>query len=82
MLSGIYPDTEYDQDIWTKDDEGEQADLEPDAQAVVLAHDWTKQSRTVTFEDAEDEERLALVNERASEDPAFAALVELTLGRP
>lgn len=32
------------------------------------------------FAHSEDAERLALVNERATTDPAFAALAELTLG--
>lgn len=37
--------------------------------------------QTATFEQSEDAERLAVVNERAQVDPAFAALVELTLGK-
>jgi hypothetical protein len=54
--------------------------LPPEADPVLAAHDASKPQRTSVFEQAEDSERLALINERAQIDPAFAALVDLTLG--
>lgn len=39
----------------------------------------TGPARSAAFEAAEDAERLALVAARASEDPAYAALADLTL---
>ena len=53
--------------------------LPPEAAPVLAAHDATKPQRTAAFEDAEDAERLRIVNERAKTDPAYAALAELTL---
>jgi hypothetical protein len=46
---------------------------------VVDAHDASGPQRTKAFEAAEDEERLRLVADRSSDDPAFAALAELAL---
>lgn len=60
---------------------GEPAELPTEAEPVVEAHDATKPARTTTFEQAEDAERLAIVRARAAEDPAFAALADLTLGK-
>jgi hypothetical protein len=60
---------------------GEQEDLPDEAQPVLDAHNPNKPSQTAQFEQAEDVERLALVRERAAEDPAFAALTDLTLGK-
>ena len=60
---------------------GEQEDLPDEAQPVLDAHNPNKPSQTALFEQAEDAERLNLVRERAIEDPAFAALADLTLGK-
>lgn len=69
-------------ELRTDDDAGHMRDFTPEEQPVVLqvvaAH---SPARTQDFEAAEDTDRLRLVRERAAEDPAFAALVELTLGK-
>lgn len=57
------------------------AELPPEAEAVVEAHDGTVHDRATVFESAEDAERIAVINERAQIDPAYAALVEMTLGK-
>jgi hypothetical protein len=58
-------------------------DVPPEAAPIVDAHDASKPKRSAQFEQAEDVERLALVNERAQTDPAFAALADLSLrGKP
>jgi hypothetical protein len=68
-----------DDQIYTTNAEGELVDLPPEADPVISAHDPNKGARTDTFETQEDAERLALVQERASVDPAFAALADLAL---
>jgi hypothetical protein len=52
--------------------------LEDDGTITILPPDTRPQQQAV-FEQAEDAERLRLVNERAREDPAFAALADLAL---
>jgi hypothetical protein len=61
------------------DADGQTIPPTPEAEVVIDKHDASKPKRTVAFETAEDVERLALINERAQTDPAFAALAELTL---
>lgn len=56
-------------------------ELPPEAVPIVEAHDGTTTARAAAFESAEDAERLRLVNERARDDAAFAALADLTLGK-
>lgn len=68
-------------DLFTTDEAGVFVDLPPEAEPVVAKHDGTKKQRTAEFESQEDVERLRLINERAQTDPAFAALVDLTLGK-
>lgn len=59
--------------------------LPPEAAPVVTAHlekhDPVKKQAMTTFETQEDAERIAIIRERASTDPAFAALADLTLGK-
>lgn len=50
-----------------------------DAQHAAAAADRAARHAEARFAGSEDAERLALVAERAAEDPAFAALAELTL---
>ena len=61
------------------DAEGAPIPPTPETEAVVEAHDASKPKRASLFEEQEDAERLALVNQRAQVDPAFAALSELVL---
>lgn len=70
--------TDTDAELYTYDGI-EPADLPPEAVPVVEAHDAGRQGRAFAFEADEDAERLALVAARSAEDPAFAALAELTL---
>jgi len=74
-------DTDGEVYTYTTDVPGDATELPPEAQPVVDAHDPTKPQRAAAFEQAEDAERLALVNERARQDAAFAALADLTLSR-
>lgn len=67
-------------ELYTFDAEGMWDELPPEAGPVVDAHDASRPTRTAAFETSEDQERLRIVNERAREDPAFAALADLTLG--
>lgn len=66
-------------DLFTYDEDGFPTELPPEAVPVVDAHDARKPDRAAAFEAAEDAERLAIVNERARTDPAYAALAELAL---
>lgn len=66
-------------ELVTWDDDGQTVDVPPEMAPVVAAHDPTKHARSATFEQAEDAERLRIVNERARTDPAYAALAELAL---
>lgn len=68
-----------DAQVYTFDDGGVPLDLPPEARPVVDAHDAGKRGRTAAFEATEDAERLAIINERASADPAFAALADYVL---
>lgn len=83
-LSGIvvnglgHSGTDTDGDVYTYQGAAS-VDLPPDAAPVVAAHDAGKPAKTKTFEAAEDAERVRIVNERARDDPAFAALAELVL---
>lgn len=52
--------------------------LEPDGNVTIIPPSDAP-GRVQQFAAAEDAERLRLVNERARDDPAFAALAELTL---
>jgi hypothetical protein len=64
-------------EVYTYDASGSPIDLPPEAEPVVDAHDPTPRAQAI--EQQADLERLALVNERAQTDPAFAALAELAL---
>lgn len=64
-----------------RDDQWPHGELPEEAVPIVDAHDGTVKHRTAAFATAEDAERLAIVNERAQTDPAFAALADLTLGK-
>ena len=78
---GYYPtDNPGGGEVHTYDD-GEIADLPPEAGPVVAAHDASKTARSQVFEGQEDAERLGVVAERAQTDPAFAALADLALGK-
>jgi hypothetical protein len=77
--SGEQPGAPGERDLFTYDADGAPAELPPEAEPVVEAHDASKPKRTAAFEAAEDEERLRLINERARTDPAYAALAELAL---
>src|SRR5262245_4497703 len=66
-------------EVRTVNDQGQVVDLPPEAQAVLDAHDPTPLDKIA--ETTEDIERLAIINERAQTDPAYAALVEMTLGK-
>ena len=68
-------------DLFTYGEDGFWIDLPSEAQPVLDAHDASKTPRAKAFERQEDVERIALVQARAEEDPAFAALAELTLGK-
>lgn len=68
-------------EVFAVDAGGSLSPPSPEQQAVIDAHDGTVKQRTAAFEAQEDAERLARVTERAAEDPAFAALAELTLGK-
>ena len=70
-----------EREIFNYGDDGLPAELPPEAEPVLAAHDGTKKDKTATFEAAEDAERLQIVRDRAAEDPAFAALADLTLGK-
>ena len=78
LVSRGNPDDPHDADLWDTGDRG-WIDLPPEAEPVVEAHDATPFHKLA--ETAEDTERLALVNDRAAEDPAFAALADLALGK-
>src|SRR5262245_45881489 len=60
----------------TVNDQGQVVDLPPEAEAVLDAHDPAPLDKIA--ETTEDIERLAIINERAQTDPAYAALVEMT----
>lgn len=78
-LSGEAPGAPGVQELFTYDATGGPIELPPEAVPVVDAHDAKKPAKTKTFEAAEDAERLRLINERAREDPAFAALADLVV---
>lgn len=80
LLLGTDPADPLEQDVLQADETGQAVELPPEAFPVVDAHDASKPQKLMQFEDAEDAERLALVRERAEQDPAFAALADLTLG--
>ena len=69
-------------ELTTSDDDGNPRDFTPEEEPVVRdVLSRHSPAKTADFEAAEDAERLAVVSARAAEDPAFAALVELTLGK-
>lgn len=81
VVVGTDPNDPLEQDVLQPGPDGLPVELPPEAAPVVEAHDATTQERAATFERHEDAERLALVAERAADDPAYAALADLTLGK-
>lgn len=80
-LTVVAPSPETPGDLHTFDAGGHPVDVPPEAGPVVDAHDASRPKRTDAFEQAEDAERLRLVNERARVDRAYAALADLALGK-
>ena len=81
LLTPVSGGSPHEADLLDQGDDGESRELPLEAVPIVEAHDATKKDRTAAFETYEDQERLRVVNERATEDPAFAALADLTLGK-
>ena len=77
--SGWPLETPYEQEIYTTDDQGQPVELPPGSEAVVEAHDARKPQKLTAFEEAEDRERLRVINERSRTDPAYAALADYVL---
>jgi hypothetical protein len=78
-ISAWQTDVPGETDVVDHDEQGFPIEPVPEAEPVILAHDASKPKRTALFEEQEDAERLALINDRAQIDPAFAALSEITL---
>lgn len=74
-------DVEGEWNVVDHDENGRWIEPDPAAEPVIAAHDASKPQRLAAFEEQEDAERLRIVSERAAEDPAYAALAELTLGK-
>jgi hypothetical protein len=65
--------------VFSVDENGQKVPLPPETQPVLDAHDPNSPMRPEVFAASEDVERLALINERAATDPAYAALAEFVL---